>query len=90
MVSAAQIEIYTTHNGDIDLYQRRGSPQMDILGDSWKTIEDLRSARQGDPEGARRAAPSNPAAGITYPVCRCLIISIDIQRRSPNHYIYSL
>jgi hypothetical protein len=42
MVSAAQIDIYTAHNGDIDLYQRRGSPQMAILGDSWKTIEDLR------------------------------------------------
>jgi hypothetical protein len=42
MVSAAQIDIYTTHNCDIDLYQRRGSPQMAILGDSWKTIEDLR------------------------------------------------
>ena len=42
MVSAAQVDSYTTHNGDIDLYQRRGSPQMAILGDSWKTIEDLR------------------------------------------------
>ena len=42
MVSAAQVDIYTTHNGDIDLYQHRGSPQMAILGDSWKTIEDLR------------------------------------------------
>jgi hypothetical protein len=42
MVSAAQVDIYTTHNGDIDLYQRRGSPQMAILGASWKTIEDLR------------------------------------------------
>jgi hypothetical protein len=42
MVSAAQVDIYTAHNGDIDLYQRRGSPQMAILGDSWKTIEDLR------------------------------------------------
>jgi hypothetical protein len=42
MVSAAQVDIYITHNGDIDLYQRRGSPQMDILGDSWEAIEDLR------------------------------------------------
>jgi hypothetical protein len=42
MVSAAQVDIYTTHNGDIDMYQRRGSPQKDILGDSWETIEDLR------------------------------------------------
>jgi hypothetical protein len=42
MVSAAQVDIYTAHNGDIDLYQRRGSPQMATLGDSWKTIEDLR------------------------------------------------
>lgn len=42
MVSAAQVDIYTTHDGDIDLYQRRGSPQMAILGDSWNTIEDLR------------------------------------------------
>lgn len=42
MVSAVQVDIYTTHDGDIDLYQRRGSPRMAILGDSWKTIEDLR------------------------------------------------
>jgi hypothetical protein len=42
MVSAAQVAIYTTHNGDIDLYQHQGSPQLAILGDSWKTIEDLR------------------------------------------------
>jgi hypothetical protein len=28
MVSAAQVDIYATHNGDIDLYQRRGSPQL--------------------------------------------------------------
>jgi hypothetical protein len=42
MVSAAQVEIYAAHIGDIDLYQRRGSPQKAILGDSWKTIEDLR------------------------------------------------
>jgi hypothetical protein len=34
MVSAAQVDIYTMHYGDIDLYQRRGSPQMAILGDS--------------------------------------------------------
>ena len=42
MVSAAQVDIYAKHNGDIDLYQRRGSPQAVILGDFWKTIEDLR------------------------------------------------
>ena len=42
MVSAAQIDIYAAHNGDIDLYQRRGSPQKALLGDSWTTIEDLR------------------------------------------------
>jgi hypothetical protein len=42
MVSAAQVEIYATFNGDIDLYQRRGSPQSAIVGDAWSTIEDLR------------------------------------------------
>jgi hypothetical protein len=42
VVSAAQVDLYAASNGDIDLYQRRGSPQMHILGDSWKTIEDLR------------------------------------------------
>jgi len=41
MVSAAQIDIYAAHNGDIDLYQPRGSPQRALLGYSWKTIEDL-------------------------------------------------
>jgi hypothetical protein len=42
MVSAAQVEIYARFDGDIDMYQRRGSPQRAILGDTWKTIEDLR------------------------------------------------
>ena len=42
MVSAAQVEIYATFNGDIDMYQSRGSPQSAIVGDVWKTIEDLR------------------------------------------------
>lgn len=42
MVSAAQVEIYARFNGDIDMYQRRGSPQGAILGDAWKAIEDLR------------------------------------------------
>ena len=43
LVTATQVDIYTSHNGDIDLYQRRGSPQKTVLGDSsWKTIEDLR------------------------------------------------
>jgi hypothetical protein len=37
-----EVDIYTAHEGDIDLYQCRGSPQMAILGDSWRTIEDLR------------------------------------------------
>jgi hypothetical protein len=42
MVSSAQIEIYAQFDGDIDMYQRRGSPQRAILGDAWETIEDLR------------------------------------------------
>ncbi|HSY08890.1 MAG TPA: hypothetical protein VK820_10205 [Steroidobacteraceae bacterium] len=42
MVSAAQVEIYATFNGDIDMYQRRGSPQKAIVGDAWSTIDDLR------------------------------------------------
>jgi hypothetical protein len=41
-LSAAQVDLYAAYNGDIDLYQRRGSPQMVILGDSWNTIEGLR------------------------------------------------
>jgi hypothetical protein len=43
MVSAAQVEIYARFNGDVDIYQRRGSPQRDVMGDTWNTIEDLRS-----------------------------------------------
>jgi hypothetical protein len=42
MVSAAQVDIYTKHNGDIDLYQRLGSPHKASLGDSWNKIDDLR------------------------------------------------
>jgi hypothetical protein len=42
MVSAAQVEIYARFDGDIDMYQRQGSPHRAILGDAWKTIEDLR------------------------------------------------
>jgi hypothetical protein len=43
IISATQVEIYAEVDGDIDLYQRRGSPQRAILGDAWKGIEDLRS-----------------------------------------------
>jgi hypothetical protein len=42
MVSAAQVEIYARFNGDVDMYQRCGSPQSDVMGDAWNTIEDLR------------------------------------------------
>lgn len=42
MVSAGQVEIYIKFDGDMDRYQRRGSPQGAFLGDTWKKIEDLR------------------------------------------------
>ena len=33
MVSAAQVTIYVRFDGDIDMYQRRGSPQSAVLND---------------------------------------------------------
>ena len=40
MISAEQVEIYMRFNGDVDMYQRRGSPGA--IGDAWDEIEDLR------------------------------------------------
>ena len=42
MVSAAHVDICTSHNGGIDQYQRCVLPQKAVLGDSWSKIEDLR------------------------------------------------
>ena len=44
-VSSAQVEVYTEFGGDSDMYQRRGMPKSETLGDIWGasgTIEDLR------------------------------------------------
>jgi hypothetical protein len=42
LVSGAQVQIYADFGGDVDQYQRRGSPQRAMLDDAWGTIEDLR------------------------------------------------
>jgi hypothetical protein len=44
-ISFAQIEVYEEFDGDADMYQRRGMPKREILGDiwgAWGAIEDLR------------------------------------------------
>jgi hypothetical protein len=44
-ISLAQVEVYEEFDGDADLYQRRGMPKREVLGDIWGTwgaIEDLR------------------------------------------------
>jgi hypothetical protein len=40
MVTAAEVEIYVRFKGDVDMYQRCGSPGD--LSDAWTKIEDLR------------------------------------------------
>jgi hypothetical protein len=45
LISAAQIQVYTEFDGDVDMYQRRGLPKSEGLGDiwaAWGAIEDLR------------------------------------------------
>jgi hypothetical protein len=44
-ISLAQFEVYEEFNGDADMYQRRGTPKRETLGDiwgAWGAIEDLR------------------------------------------------
>lgn len=44
-ISPAQIEVYEEFDGDADMYQRRGMPKCEVLGDiwgAWGAIEDLR------------------------------------------------
>jgi hypothetical protein len=44
-ISVAQLRLYAEFEGDVDLYQRRGMPKSEILGDiwgAWSAIEDLR------------------------------------------------
>jgi hypothetical protein len=44
-ISSAQIEVYAEFDGDADMYQRRGMPKREVLGDiwgAWGAIEDLR------------------------------------------------
>jgi hypothetical protein len=44
-ISLAQVDVYEEFNGDADMYQRRGMPKSEILGDiwgAWGAIEDLR------------------------------------------------
>jgi hypothetical protein len=45
LISAAQIQVYAEFDGDADMYQRRGMPKSEALGDiwgAWGAIEDLR------------------------------------------------
>ncbi len=56
MVSAGQVEIYIKFDGDIDRYQRRGSPQRAFLGDTWKKLRTLGDAYFW----LRRAGPPLP------------------------------
>jgi hypothetical protein len=41
-ISTVQIQIYVDFNGDVDMYQRRGSPQRELMSHAWGVIEDLR------------------------------------------------
>jgi hypothetical protein len=44
-ISAVQIQVYAEFDGDADMYQRRGMPKREVLGDilgAWGAIEDLR------------------------------------------------
>ena len=44
-ISVAQVQLYAEFNGDADVYQRRGMPNSESLGDiwgAWSAIEDLR------------------------------------------------
>jgi len=46
-ISLAQFEVYEEFNGDADMYQRRGTPKRETLGDiwgAWGAIEDLSKA----------------------------------------------
>src|ERR1700743_371052 len=44
-ISTEQIQVYAEFDGDADMYQRRGMPKREVLGDiwgAWGAIEDLR------------------------------------------------
>ena len=41
-ISAAQVQTYVDFNGDVDMYQRRGLPQHELMSHAWGVIEDLR------------------------------------------------
>jgi hypothetical protein len=44
-ISVAQLQLYAEFEGDVDLYQLRGMPKSENLGDiwgAWSAIEDLR------------------------------------------------
>ena len=44
-ISSAHVEVYEEFGGDSDMYQRRGMPKGEALGDiwaAWSTIDDIR------------------------------------------------
>ena len=39
MITAAKLDVYARFNGDVDMWQRRGMPDSDVIsGDDWGTI----------------------------------------------------
>ena len=42
MITSAQLDVYARFNGNVDMWQRRGMPDSDVIsGDDWGTIDVL-------------------------------------------------